>query len=102
MGTAERGALASAFSYGQKDYYLGGHPLWELFRVTYRGTKRPYFFGGLSLGLGYSWAFLRRAPRPVSRELMNFHRQEQMLKLKAIFKSLLRFKRVDNFNVTQR
>ena len=26
LGTAERGVLASAFSYGEKDYYLGGHP----------------------------------------------------------------------------
>ena len=101
MGTAERGILAAMFSYGEKDYYLGGHPLWELFRVAYRITKWPYVFAGLALGLGYSWAFLRRTPRPVSPELMAFHRKEQMLKLKAILKSLLRFKRVDNFNVTQ-
>ena len=101
MGTAERGVLASLFSYGEKDYYLGGHPLWELFRVAYRTTKRPYIFAGLALGAGYSWAFLRRTPRPVSRELMAFHRHEQMFKLKAILTSLLRFKRVDNFNPTQ-
>jgi poly-beta-1,6-N-acetyl-D-glucosamine synthase len=101
LGTAERGTLAAMFSYGQKDYFLGGHPIWELFRVAYRITKRPYLFSGLALGLGYCWAFLRRTPRPVSRELMTFHRQEQMLKLKAILKSLMRFRRVDNFNVTQ-
>jgi biofilm PGA synthesis N-glycosyltransferase PgaC len=101
MGTAERGILAAMFSYGEKDYYLGGSPIWELFRVAYRITKWPYLFAGLALGLGYCWAFLRRTPRPVSRELMAFHRQEQMFKLKAILKSLSRFKRVDNFNVTQ-
>ncbi len=101
LGTAERGTLGAMFSYGQKDYFLGGHPIWELFRVAYRITKRPYIFSGLALGLGYCWAFLRRTPRPVSRELMTFHRQEQMLKLKAILKSLMRFRRVDNFNVTQ-
>jgi biofilm PGA synthesis N-glycosyltransferase PgaC len=100
MGTAERGILAAMFSYGEKDYYLGGHPIWELFRVAYRITKRPYLFAGLALGLGYCWALLRHTPRPVSRELMAFHRQEQMLKLKAILKTLLRFRRVDNFNVT--
>jgi biofilm PGA synthesis N-glycosyltransferase PgaC len=101
LGTAERGALASMFSYGQKDYYLGGHPIWEFFRVAYRITKRPYIFAGLALGLGYCWASLRRTPRPVSSELMTFHRQEQMLKLKAILKSLVKFRRVDNFNVMQ-
>jgi glycosyltransferase involved in cell wall biosynthesis len=101
LGTAERSLLASTFSYGEKDYYLGGHPIWEMFRVAYRGTKRPYIVAGLALGLGYCWAVLRRTPRPVSRELMNFHRQEQMLKLKAILRSLVKFRRVDNFDVMQ-
>jgi glycosyltransferase involved in cell wall biosynthesis len=101
MGTAERGAVASAFSYGQKDYYLGGHPVWQLFRVGYRTFKRPYIFAGLALGAGYSWAFLRRVPRPVSAELMAFHRKEQMFKLKAILGSMLKLKRVDNFNPSQ-
>ena len=89
LGTAERSVLASSFSYGEKDYYLGGHPVWELFRVAYRATKQPYIVEGLALGLGYCWAFLRRTPRPVSRELMAFHRKEQMAKLKAILKSLV-------------
>ncbi len=101
MGTAGRGILAAMFSYGEKDYYLGGHPIWELFRVAYRISKRPYLFSGLALGLGYCWAFLCRRPSPVSPELMAFHRQEQMLKLKAILKTLLRLKKVDNFNVAK-
>jgi len=101
LGTAERGVLSSLFSYGQKDYYLGGHPVWEWFRVAYRMTKQPFIIGGLALGLGYCGAFLRRAPRPVSRELMAFHRKEQMAKLKAIFGRLLTFKRIDNFNLTE-
>jgi glycosyltransferase involved in cell wall biosynthesis len=101
LGTAGRGILASLFSYGEKDYYLGGHPIWELFRVAYRSTKSPYIIGGVALGLGYCWAFLRRTPRPVSKELMAFHRKEQMLKLKSILKSLIRFKKVQNFNVDQ-
>ena len=101
LGTAERGVLASSFSYGEKDYYLGGHPLWEFFRVAYRATKRPYVVDGLAMGVGYLWAFLRRTPRPVSRELMRFHRKEQMAKLRAILTSLVRLKRVDNFNVAR-
>src|ERR1700693_5466696 len=83
LGTAGRSPLASLFSYGEKDYYLGGHPVWELFRVTYRTVKRPYIVGGLALGLGYCWAFLCRTARPVSPELMTFHRHEQMRKLKT-------------------
>lgn len=101
LGTAERSICSSLFSYGEKDYYLGGHPVWEAFRVAYRATKQPYLIGAIALGLGYCWALIRRTPRPVSRELMAFHRKEQMLKLKAILKSLVRFKRVDNFDVAR-
>jgi hypothetical protein len=67
--------------------------------VAYRAAKQPYILGGLVLGLGYCWAFLRRIPRPVSRELMAFHREEQMVKLKAVVKSFLTFKTVDSFKV---
>ena len=102
LGTAERSAFASAFSYGEKDYYLGGHPLWEIFRVAYRASKRPYIIDGLGLALGYCWAFLRRTPRPVSRELMSFHRKEQMTKLRAILRSLVTFRPVDSFKVAER
>ena len=99
LGTAERGRLASSFSYGEKDYYLGGHPVWELFRVTWRMTKRPYVIDGMALGLGYIWAFVRHERRPVSPELMKFHRREQMNKLGGILKSLVGLKRVDSFEV---
>ncbi len=99
LGTAGRSALAASFSYGQKDYFLGGHPLWELFRVSYRMTKRPYIADGLALGLGYGLAALRRLERPVSKELMVFHRREQMRKLKTILRLLLTFKPIDKFTL---
>jgi glycosyltransferase involved in cell wall biosynthesis len=97
LGTAERGRFASLFSYGEKDYYLGGHPVWELFRVAYRMTKRPYLLDGIAVGSGYLWAFVRREKRPVSADLMRFHRKEQMQKLRGILRALITFKRVDNF-----
>jgi len=99
MGTAERGALSALFSYGEKDYYLGGSPIWQLFRVTYRMAKKPYIGGGLALLFGYTWAALRRIERPVSPELMRFHRKDQMRKLRGIFRSLLRLRKVDAFSV---
>lgn len=97
LGTAERGAVAALFSYGEKDYYLGNSPIWELFRVMYRGVHRPFLVAGLSLLAGYCWAGMRRIKRPVSRELMRFHRREQMQKLTAIFGALLHLKKVDRF-----
>jgi len=102
LGTAERGKVASSFSYGEKDYYLGGHPVWELFRVIYRITKTPYVIGSLALSSGYLWAALRRMERPVSAELMRFHRREQMMKLQIILKSLLTFRPIDSFEISAR
>jgi glycosyltransferase involved in cell wall biosynthesis len=97
MGTAEKGAVAALFHYGQKDYYLGGSPVWQLFRVTWRLAKKPFVIGGLALLAGYVWAALKRVKRPVSPELMRFHRAEQMMKLKNIFRAVLRLKKVDSF-----
>jgi biofilm PGA synthesis N-glycosyltransferase PgaC len=99
LGTAERGRFASSFSYGEKDYYLGGHPVWEMFRVVYRMTKRPYLLDGFAVGSGYLSALVRRTKRPVSDELMRFHRKEQMQKLRAIFRSLIKFGHIDNFEI---
>jgi hypothetical protein len=97
MGTAGRGALRALFSYGEKDYYLGGSPVWELFRVIYRMAKKPVLLGGLALFAGYTWAALRRTKHAVSPELVRFHRREQMKKLGAIICTLLSFKKVNSF-----
>ena len=103
LGTAERSPLQALFSYGEKDYYLGGSPVWQLSRVAYRMTKKPRITGGCALLLGYCWAALKRTMRALSPELMRFHRREQMKKLKAILSNLLRFRKIDNFSlVTER
>jgi len=99
LGTAERGGLSALFSYGQKDYYLGGSPVWELFRVCYRSTKSPFLVGGLVLFAGYAWAALCRLKRPVLPELMHFHRREQMQKLRGILLALLKRQKIDSFRV---
>jgi len=85
MGTAQRSAWKARFKFGAKDYAIGNHPLWELFRTVYQMTKKPWFLGGVALGAGYVWAFLRGVERPVSGELMRFHRREQMQRLKKFF-----------------
>jgi glycosyltransferase involved in cell wall biosynthesis len=97
LGTAERSVLGSLFSYGEKDYYLGGSPVWQVFRVAYRMGKRPVIIGGLALLSGYCWAALRRIKRPISCELMRFHRREQMTKLGLIIGTILRGQKVDSF-----
>ena len=99
MGTAEKGKLAALFAYGQKDYYLGGSPIWQIFRIGFQMSKKPVIRGGLALMCGYGWAALRRMERAVSPELMRFHRREQMKKLRAVFGTLIRLRKVDNFSL---
>jgi glycosyltransferase involved in cell wall biosynthesis len=97
MGTAERSKLGAMFNHGKEDYFLGGSPIWELFRVCYQMTRKPLLFGGIALLLGYCWAALQRVPRPVSPELTHFHRAEQMAKLRLVLGSLMRLKKVENY-----
>jgi glycosyltransferase involved in cell wall biosynthesis len=85
MGTARDSVMMMKFRYGQKDYVIGNHPIWELCRATYQMSKRPVLLGGLMLMSGYVWALLRRAERPVSPELVAFYRREQMQRLNAFF-----------------
>lgn len=100
LGTAQRNSLGASFDYGRKDYYLGGHPVWEMVRVAYRMTKRPYVAGGLALMGGYVSGMIKRVERPVSRELMLFHRHEQMEKLEGVFRTFLKLKKVDKYQAS--
>jgi glycosyltransferase involved in cell wall biosynthesis len=82
MGTAKYGRLAAKFKDGEKDYVLGGHPVWEIFRWVYQMSKRPFILRGCALFAGYIWAMLRRRKRSVTVELMRFRRREQMARLR--------------------
>ena len=99
LGTANHSKIGKSFAYGKKDYYLGGHPLWETVRCTYQLSKRPYLIGGVMLFAGYFTALLRGEKRVVSDDLMRFHRREQMMKLRAILSSLARLKKIDSFGL---
>jgi len=89
MGRTHGNILSARIHYGKKDYLCGGHPLWEIFRGVFQMTNKPYIIGGLLLLFGYFWSWITRRERPVSNELMNFHRQEQMQRLKnLLFKGL--------------
>lgn len=86
MGTAGTSVLGARFHYGTKDYFLGGHPLWQLTRGAFQMVKKPYVLGGLALVAGYLYCWARRVPRSVSPELMHFHRNEQMKRLRSVLR----------------
>lgn len=84
MGTAGGDVYRSRLHYGKKDYFCGGHPLWQLCRGLFQMTQKPYIVGGVLLMWGYFWAWATRMERPVSRELMRFHQTEQMKRLREV------------------
>jgi glycosyltransferase involved in cell wall biosynthesis len=92
MGTANGNQLEARFHYGKKDYFLGGHPLWEICRGLFQMTKKPYLIGGSCLLLGYLAAAAINTERPISKELLQFHRSEQIARLKKLLSNRLNFR----------
>jgi glycosyltransferase involved in cell wall biosynthesis len=82
MSTAEQGVIKARFKDGAKDYSVGSHPLWEVFRTVYQMTKPPYLIGGSVMLLGYAWSMVRGVERPVPDEMARFTQREQMQRLK--------------------
>lgn len=85
MGTADRHPIKARFRHGQEDYVVGNHVLWEVARALFQMKNRPVVLGGVSLILGYTYAWLSRRPNPVSQELRIFHRAEQMARIRKMF-----------------
>jgi poly-beta-1,6-N-acetyl-D-glucosamine synthase len=91
MGAANHSTWGTAFKGGFHDYLMGVHPLWQCCRACYQMTRKPWIVGGGLLLAGYVWAALKRAKRPVSQELVDFRRGEQMRRLKGFLLQVLRF-----------
>lgn len=85
MGSHGQSKLWAQLRQGERDYLTGGHPLWQVCRSFFQMSQKPYLVGGTFLLLGYAWASLRRLERPVPKELMLFHRSEQMARLRHLF-----------------
>jgi biofilm PGA synthesis N-glycosyltransferase PgaC len=77
---------------GRKDYLLGNHPLWEIFRGVYQMTHKPYFIGGFLVLTSYFWNALRGVERTIPAELMALRRGDQMKRLKLLMQRTLVFR----------
>jgi poly-beta-1,6-N-acetyl-D-glucosamine synthase len=94
MGETESNVWKARFDYGRKDYFLGNHPLWQIFRVSYQMLKPPYVMGGLILAAGYLYSVVTRIERPVTPELLRLHRREQLERLKNLFTNFTKTEQV--------
>jgi biofilm PGA synthesis N-glycosyltransferase PgaC len=87
-GTATGSVIRARFKDGQKDYALGAHPVWEIFRAVYQMSRKPLVIRGLAILCGYVWNSVRNVDRSVSDELMRFRRRDQMRRLREFFTKL--------------
>lgn len=85
IGTGNGSRWGAWFRYGQKDYALGNHPVWQISRSLYQMTKNPLIIKGSLMLVGYLWSAIKRTERPISHELLSFHRGEQMRRLRGAF-----------------
>jgi poly-beta-1,6-N-acetyl-D-glucosamine synthase len=87
QGGALHKGLRERIYTGRKDYLLGNHPVWEMFRSLYQMTHKPYFIGGLMVLLSYLWNSLRGVKRTIPEELMAIRRNDQMKRLKLAIRA---------------
>ncbi len=84
MGTADRSRLRARFRHGREEYLVGGHPLWQMLRGIFQMKNPPFVLGGVCLMAGYASAWLSGKPSPVPEALREFHRHEQLTRLRRI------------------
>jgi glycosyltransferase involved in cell wall biosynthesis len=85
MGTGGGNAFCAKFKQGRKDYFAGGHPVWQTLRALHQMRRRPYLLGGTCLLIGYAWAALTRMRSPIPQDVRLFHRREQAERLQKMF-----------------
>ncbi len=90
QGRALHTGLLERIHAGRKDYLLGNHPMWEIFRSLYQMQHKPYVIGGLLILASYLWNWLRGIERTIPEELMTLRRSEQLNRLKLVMQRRLR------------
>ncbi len=89
QGGALHTGLRERLHMGRKDYLLGNHPVWEVFRSVHQMAHKPYVIGGLLMLFAYSWQLARRVKRTIPGELMVIRRVDQLRRLKLIMQRRL-------------
>ena len=77
----EGNVLRRFWQLGVREYALGWHPLFEAAKCAYRCIEPPFFIGSFMRSIGYAGCFLVRRRRLLSRDIIQFIRQEQLRRL---------------------
>jgi GT2 family glycosyltransferase len=72
---------------GKMDYALGTLPSFEIVKCARRVRENPFGFGALARSIGFLSSWLSGSPRLVSKEFVDYLRQEQRQRLRAMIRS---------------
>ncbi|MCP5066717.1 MAG: glycosyltransferase family 2 protein [bacterium] len=87
VGSGAGSRLRARFKWGQMNYSLGYHPLYQCARCVYRCAEKPYGLGSIAEAAGFVAQWLRSGKPEVDEELVRFLRGEQLTKLRAPIRS---------------
>jgi glycosyltransferase involved in cell wall biosynthesis len=90
QGGALHTGIRGRWYMGRKDYLLGNHPVWEIFRSVYQMAHKPYFIGGLLVLASYLWNAIRGVEPTIPCELMAIRRNDQLKRLKLVMQRRFR------------
>lgn len=77
------GLLRYWYRIGLMDFYMGTHPVFEVFKIVRRFQEKPYVLGGVIRLSAFVWAYCSRKARQVPDEFVTFLRREQMERLRS-------------------
>jgi poly-beta-1,6-N-acetyl-D-glucosamine synthase len=81
MGNNGGNRLIANFKRGLAEYVMGYHPLIQILRFFSRIPSPPFFTASFMRTVGYFYAMLKGEPFAVTKEVVNFFREEQMRRL---------------------
>jgi glycosyltransferase involved in cell wall biosynthesis len=85
--TGEGGSLLRyKFRQGRMDYSLGCDPSFEILKCLLRIRHKPFLVGCMARLTGFSWSWICRDKRPVSKEFVAYLRSEQKARVAALLR----------------
>jgi glycosyltransferase involved in cell wall biosynthesis len=82
------GVLKGLLRQGKMDYSLGYLPLFEILKLAFRMSSKPYVVGAVTRLAGFVGSYWRGDKHAVTPEFMNFLRSEQKRKLRELLPML--------------
>jgi len=90
-GRAKTGGIRSSFNTGVRDYHIGYHPFFQIFKVMKKSLNSPYILGSIAAMCGYCYAYFAKQQRQVSKDFVKYLRKENMRRFKLAFHKFFPF-----------